>query len=381
MRLGMLFFAFFCLLPLANAQAAWQPELAVGLMKGQTSASLSVRQGQAKLFLQDKAVRTIPYGAALTVAWTKEGFIVDGKRMTGSTLVIKTANDKEETILSVDGRAYRGALRFIHRSDGFTLVNDLPVESYVRSVLPCEMPPDWPMEAEKAQAIAARTFALANRGRHRADGYDLCATTHCQTYTGISGERSASTAAVQATYGQVMTYQGRLIDALFHTDSGGMTENSEDVWGARIPYLRAASEVRKETKPWRREWDKAAFSAKLEAKGAIGTLKSIRLSPLKIGQSASDRSASGRVESVLFIGTRGTLRLSGNELRSLFRLDSTLFSLQMIGNRVLATGYGAGHGLGLSQWGAKAYAERGYKTKEILAHYYQGVEIKELYKK
>lgn len=380
LRAMMLLLLALSVLPLGAVQAAWQPSLAIGLLEGQTTASLAVRQGAAKLSLDEKVLRNLPRGTTLTVAVESGGVLVNGKRFSGKTLALKADKGKGEMIVSVNGRSYRGELRLVRHQGGFTVVNDIPAEAYVKSVLPSEMPPEWPAEAEKAQAIAARTFALANRGRHQADGFDLCATTHCQTYTGIAGERDASTAAVQATYGQVMTYQGRLVDAVFHTDSGGMTENSEDVWGSRIPYLRAASEVQTATKPWHREWTLEAFSAKLAAKGTIGTLKRIKLSPLQIGKRADDRASSGRVKSVTFVGTRGTLRLSGNELRSLFQLDSTLFSLRIDGNRVLATGYGAGHGLGLSQWGAKAYAEKGTKAQAILTHYYQGVEMKQLYK-
>ena len=176
-------------------------------------------------------------------------------------------------------------------------------------------------------------------------------------------------------------YQGRLIDAVCHTDSGGMTENSEDVWGTKIPYLRATSEVRRATQPWQKEWALSVFSAKLHAKSDVGTLKRIQLSPLQIGKATTDRSVSGRVKTVALVGDRGALRLSGNEMRNLFGLKSTLFDLRISGNRVIATGYGYGHGLGLSQWGAKAYAEQGASAKDILVHYYRDIQIKDLYKK
>ena len=364
--------------PAIPASAAWQPMLAVGLLKGQTEVSLSVRQGTANLFADGKAAGSVPDGTTLRISLRTDSFLVNGRKIPGSTFVVKPG---DKAVLAVNGKLYRGSLRLLRRGSTIQVINDVQTEDYLRGVLPSEMPPEWPLEAKKAQAVAARTFALANRGRHKSEGYDLCTTTHCQSYSGIQGERDASTAAIDATFGQVAMYQGRLIDAVFHTDSGGMTENSEDVWGAKIPYLRAASEARRATQPWQKEWALSVFSAKLHAKSDVGTLKRIQLSPLQIGKATIDRSVSGRVKTVALVGDRGALRLSGNEMRNLFGLKSTLFDLRISGNRVIATGYGYGHGLGLSQWGAKAYAEKGASAKDILVHYYRDIQIKDLYKK
>ena len=159
-----------------------------------------------------------------------------------------------------------------------------------------------------------------------------------------------------------------------------MTESSENVWGSSVPYLRAVIESQMQTQSWERSVSLDALMQKMEKSGKpLGTLKEIRLSPLSIGKGSGDRSLSGRVRSVLFIGTTGSVVLSGNDLRSIFSLPSTLFDIRFRGGEVIFSGYGSGHGLGLSQWGAKELAEKGKNYKDILLHYYSGVTLEKLY--
>mgnify|MGYP002138056025 FL=1 len=183
------------------------------------------------------------------------------------------------------------------------------------------------------------------------------------------------------TRGETLLYNGQPIEALFHTDSGGMTENSEDVWGSRIPYLRAAREVYANTQPWDKNITAADFCTLLAKHGkSLGTLKTITLSPLTDERNAPDRTVSGRVRMVRLEGTNGTLQVSGNDLRSWLGLRSTMFQMTMRNDVVFITGYGWGHGLGLSQWGAKAFADaRHMSYPDILAHYYAGTVLKKLY--
>lgn len=342
--------------------AAWQPSLSIGLLQGQTSVRLATE------------------GKTTTVTVKNGKLTVNDKSIDAETFDLVPTN-KTEPVVSVNGTPYRGSIRIELHQGIFTVINRVQTEDYLKGVLPKEMPAEWPAEAQKAQAIAARTFALKNRGRHKDAGFDLCNTTHCQLYAGVSGERTGSTAAVDATYGEVLTYDGNLIDAVFHTDSGGMTGSSAVVWGTKIPYLVPATERQTKTQPWTRTWTADAFLTKLAQKKALGTLKSVELSPLTIGKTSRDRSVSGRVLSATFVGKQGTLRLTGNELRSLLGLPSTLFDIAFQKGSVTITGYGAGHGLGLSQWGAKAWADAGEDTESILTHYYAGTTLKELYKK
>lgn len=360
------------------AQPAKQaPDLRVGLASGR--ASLTITPAEGKATAQTESSKTIALAAntAAAIRWQAGAFLVGREKLRGDVLTIRPSGAGE---LALDGRRYRGALELRHKSGGLTAVNIVPVDDYLRSVVPEEMPVDWPAEAIKAQSVAARSFALASRGRHASEGYDLCTTTHCQLYTGTAAEKSASNAAIKATRGEVLTYGGKPIEALFHTDSGGMTENSEDVWGSHVPYLRAAKDTPAKTMPWTKTISRADLERKLAAKGHdIGKVRSLALSPLAIGRSAKDRTASGRVKTMTVKGTKGTATLSGTTWRSLLGLKSTLFDAKLTKDAVTFTGYGSGHGLGISQWGAERMAAKGASYAEILHHYYTGTTLQQLY--
>ena len=361
------------------AQPAKQaPDLRVGLASGRASLTITPAGGKATVQTGSSKTITLAANTAAAIRWQDGAFLVGREKLRSEVLVIRPAAKAGE--LSLDGRRYRGALELRHRGGGLTAVNIVPVDDYLRSVVPEEMPVDWPAEAIKAQSVAARSFALASRGRHASEGYDLCTTTHCQLYTGTTAEKSASNAAIKATRGEVLTYGGKPIEALFHTDSGGMTENSEDVWGSHVPYLRAAKDTPAKTMPWTKAISRADLERKLAAKGHdIGKVRSIALSPLAIGRAAKDRTASGRVKTMTVKGTKGTATLSGTTWRSLLGLKSTLFDAKLTKDAVTFTGYGSGHGLGISQWGAKRLAESGKSYADILHHYYTGTTLQQLY--
>lgn len=359
----------------AAAQPAEQaPLLRIGLTSGQPSVTVAAG-GRAEARTESAKPVALTATASYEIRWQNGAFLVGREKLRGEILIIRPS-DKSDEGLALDGRRYRGSLELRHRGAGLTAVNIVPVDDYLLSVVPEEMPTDWPAEALKAQSVAARSFALKSRGRHAAEGYDLCTTTHCQLYKGIASEKTASTAAVRATRGEVLTYAGQPIEALFHTDSGGMTESSEDVWGSHVPYLRAVRDTPLGTMPWSKTMSTADLEKKLAAKGHnIGRLRSIELSPLAVGRAAKDRTASGRVRAMTVTGTKGSVTLSGTAWRSLLGLKSTLFSAKLTKDTVTFTGFGAGHGLGISQWSAKRLAETGKSYADILHHYYTGVTL------
>lgn len=362
-----------------EAQPAKQaPDLRVGLASGRASLTITLAGSKATVQTGSSKTITLAANTAAAIRWQDGAFLVGREKLRGEVLVIRPAAKAGE--LSLDGRRYRGALELRHKGGGLTAVNIVPVDDYLRSVVPEEMPVDWPAEAIKAQSVAARSFALASRGRHAGESYDLCTTTHCQLYTGTAAEKSASNAAIKATRGEVLTYGGKPIEALFHTDSGGMTENSEDVWGSHVPYLRAAKDTPTKTMPWTKTISRADLERKLAAKGHdIGKVRSLALSPLAIGHAAKDRTASGRVKTMTVKGTKGTATLSGTTWRSLLGLKSTLFDAKLTKDAVTFTGYGSGHGLGISQWGAERMAAKGKSYADILHHYYTGITLQQLY--
>lgn len=137
------------------------------------------------------------------------------------------------------GRKYHGSFEYTRSGSVLTVANVVSMEDYIRGVVPYEMSPSWPLEALKVQAVCARTYAYANLHKHSRYGFDLCNTTDCQVYFGTNGASSLTDQAVRETTGQVITYDGELIDAVYYASNGGASENSENVWYNALPYLRA----------------------------------------------------------------------------------------------------------------------------------------------
>lgn len=269
-------------------------------------------------------------------------------------------------------RWYRGELALASRRAGLTAINRVELEGYCYGVVPAEMPADWAPEALKAQAVAARSYALASRAKHAHDGFDLCATQDCQVYGGASRETAASNAAVDATRGEVVTYAGRVIPAYFHSAAGGYTENVEDVWARSLPYLRAVPDFDQAGPQF--SWTKAVALGELAgalARKGVSVGEIVAITPLT-------RTYAGRVKTLEVVGSGGRRVVSGEVLRAAAGLKSTLFNVGKVGGEWVFAGRGFGHGLGMSQWGAKGLADQGYAYTQILAHYYPNTELKQL---
>jgi stage II sporulation protein D len=240
------------------------------------------------------------------------------------------------------------------------------------------------MEALKAQAVAARTYVMHDMKKHASEGYDVCATTHCQVYRGKQKEHTRTNQAVDATKGEYLTYKGKTILSLFHASGGGYTENSEYVWGKREPYLRGVPDYNES--PWEVNVTLDKLASVLKARGkSVGDIREIKLSKLeKQPVKAVDRGVSGRVRTMTIVGENGSVQVSGNDMRSMLGLKSTLFDIdkrtfeEKESGSFTIKGYGFGHGLGMSQWGAKAMADKKKDYKEILKHYYSGTDIKKI---
>ena len=287
-------------------------------------------------------------------------------------------------LIGVNGKLYRGAvvLRPIIKTDsngiadttGINLINVLDLEDYLLSVVPSEVPSLWPKEVLKAQAIAARSYAVANFGKHRAEGYDVKATVDDQVYRGVIAESAETNAAVAATSGLVLKNSNKVISAFFNSTSGGSTEVSENVWGKPLPYLKSVVDYDDAAPQF--TWRKTKTSQDL-AKALLGSAQEaqVLLGVLVIGRHPGD---SQRVKDVLVVGQDSARVIAGTELRRLFNLPSTQFSLFQSDSSYIFSGRGYGHGLGLSQWGAKALADNGYNAEQILSYYYKDVTIEPL---
>lgn len=298
------------------------------------------------------------------------------------------SNDKNKTAADVDKKSTADTQT--EERTKLLVVNHVGLEEYLFGVVPNEMSPSWPSEALKAQAVAARTFVLHDLKKHASEGYNVCATTHCQVYRGQKSERASTNEAVTATAGEYLVYNGKTISSLFHASGGGYTENSEYVWGGNVPYLRGVADYDQKSTvyQWETKLTTDKLSSILESRGkGVGAIRAIKLSKLEEPPvKEEDRGVSGRVRTMTIEGENGSVRLSGLEVRSMLGLKSTLFDFDKRefsdekNETMTIRGFGYGHGLGMSQWGAKAMAEKGENKeglyREILEHYYQGAELK-----
>lgn len=268
----------------------------------------------------------------------------------------------------IGDRWYRGRTLVVPTEKGLTAVNWVDDQEYLYSVLGGEMDASWPQEALKAQAIAARTYALYEREKQRNNPiYDLGNTPdRWQIYKGVISEAPATYAAVDSTLGQVLTYKNRIILSVFHACSGGHTENVEDVWGSNEPYLRAVQDYDQNISEcnWVKTFSPTEISAKFPEVGNVKDMIPETYSPFR------------SVKVLKIVGNRGTKVLQGEEVRTALKLKSTRFSVTKgaDGSFVLQ-GLGFGHGLGMSQWGAYNLARQGVNHLQILGHYYQGVAL------
>ena len=352
-------------------------EIRVGILLGQKSLLVSSDMGFSLIDDKNgKVLVTIVPDGAIKLEGGSGGILLDGKLIPGTSF--RLAPQRSDGIFQLGSKHYRGSLLLRVHDGTFDVIEHLSIDEYINGVLAEEMPASWPLEALKAQAVAARTYAFRSRERHRSSGYDVCTTTHCQVYGGVDAETSATRTAVSATAGQVLTYAGDVAETLFHSDSGGMTESRDELWGDGVPYLVPVKEDVQGTSPWQVTFLEADFLKKLTAAGKdVGNLKKIELSPLAIGKGDAYRTSSGRVSHLEIQGSKKTLNLTGSEMRSIFGLKSTLFEVRYEKGRVVISGFGSGHGLGLSQHGAQRLAGR-MKYDAILAHYYPGTKLETL---
>lgn len=268
----------------------------------------------------------------------------------------------------IGDRWYRGRTQLVSTGKGLTAVNHVNLEHYLYSVLGAEMSPNWPLEALKAQAVAARSYALHKIGESRKGIYDVDDTTGSQVYKGLTSEATTTHQAVNETAGQVMAYGGQIILAVFHSSSGGHTENVEDIWSQPLPYLRGVADYDTGAPvfEWTKYFSVSELSRKISGVGKIVAMTPERTTP------------QGRVVTMVVRGVSGSKRVSGNTLRQALGLKSTLFVVNQTSNGFQVSGRGYGHGIGLSQWGAHNLAARGTNYQQILSHYYQGATLSQL---
>ncbi|MDF0667501.1 MAG: SpoIID/LytB domain-containing protein [Nitrospira sp.] len=268
-----------------------------------------------------------------------------------------------------------GLIQLVRRGKGLLLVNHVDLEEYVKGVVPAEVNPAWHRELLKVQAVATRTYALYQRMLSSTRDYDVVAGIQDQVYRGRQGIDARVVEAVEATRGLVVTYQGAPIYAAFSSTAAGITEDAMTVWSKDLPYLKGVEcpfDIESPYYQWKASLKIDTLEKNLRQQGyAVGTISAI--TPLAY-------SRAGRVATLQIVHSSGELTIRGEDLRKAVGytvVPSTQFTIESVGEDVVISGYGAGHAVGLCQWGAKELADLGYSFSSILRYYYPGTELQD----
>jgi stage II sporulation protein D len=387
-----------------RATESADPQLRIGLAVGIPSAIVG---GGGDLVVNDPSgarLAAIPAGEQWRVVPSGIGVAVQRPGRISSTpseMIAVIATDPSGTV-RVNGRTYRGIVEIVRDTAGFTLVNRLPLESYLLGVVSAEMGRRnlAEFEALKAQAVVSRTYALRNLRRRAALGFDLHAGVADQVYAGSGSETPEGLEAVRSTRGMVLTYEGAPIDAFYYSTCGGQTAAGVEAFrAASRPYLRSFPDVDEggaaycRISPryrWREEWTGDALLTTLRrtlpvaagvSRDRVGEVRDVWV---------AHRTGSGRVGRLAIALRSDQVMVDGPAVRQVLRpasgdlLRSAAFTLTAAGagqgiTRLVAEGSGAGHGVGLCQWGAVGRSRAGHDFRRILAAYYPSAALQRLY--
>lgn len=275
----------------------------------------------------------------------------------------------------MENRKFRGDIDIVRKDSGkLMVINYIGLDEYLYGVLYHEVSHRWPMEALKAQAISARTFALYQVRQNRLQPYDLRSDIYSQVYGGSTSERWSTTMAVNATKDRVIVYRGDILPAYYHATCAGYTEDASNLWKIDLPPLKGVvCGFCKESPHYK--WTKDIPLWALKDK--------LRTSGYKLGKIVSatvlSRNKSGRVDKLEIKDGVGTsVTLTGKDFRQIVgpnELESTKFDMSIKWGSLVFAGYGWGHGVGMCQWGIFGMARQGKKVDEILKYYYPGADI------
>ena len=328
------------------------------------------------MVLEQAAGKRISTGIRLLPATVS---LEDGKIKIGPTVYDKDRiliEPRPDADLKVNDKHFRGNILIINNNGKtLTVVNFVEIEQYIRGVLYREVSDKWPMEAIKAQAVAARTYAVYSMEQFAARDYDLTNDVSSQVYGGKSGELYRTNLAVKRTKGEVLTYKGKVFPSFFHANSGGMTEAASELWDVDVLPLKGGIEspysVNSPHYRWKLNVRLKDIQDKLNESGhKIGLIKDIRV---------VERNKSGRVRRIQITTRDGqTDFVDGKAFRDILGpnvLKSNMYDVLMRGWYVDFVGHGWGHGVGLCQWGAYNMARMHFSYKEILSFYYPSSEV------
>jgi stage II sporulation protein D len=353
------------------SMAARAEEIRIEVSRGRPVAHLAAPGGRVE---QNGSALELPARTHELVAG--EGQLrVDGRAIEGSAPVVFHAGAAP---VRLDGKMLSGRIEAWADANGLVLVNALDLEEYVAAVVASEVPSGWPDAALQAQAVAARTFAVAQKiAQGPAARAHLGSSVLDQVYAGSAHPASSALRAARATAGEVLTFGSAPIAAYFSASCGGRSETAEDAFNVpagTTPYLLSRRDDADEGRAWTVRKSLADVSLALRKAGRV-------LAPIT-GIDVSSRTASGRARTVRLETDAGDRTLTAAELRQILgytALPSLAFDVSVERKTAVFRGRGNGHGVGLCQWGARARALRGETYRAILAWYYPGADIRKMY--
>jgi stage II sporulation protein D len=352
---------------------------------------LDIRSGDP-VWVTDAKGRGQALRASAQVVVAGTGFLLNGIRMQTEQLTLHsgeqgltltfprpTRKSKGADVLSSDSGIEISVSGFVHlvrKGKGFLVINRVNMEEYVKGVVPAEVSSAWHPEMLKAQAVAARTYALYQQMLSATREYDVAATVQDQVYHGKQGVDAGILRAVEETRGLVVTYQDAPIYAAFSSTAAGLTEDAMNVWSKEYPYLKGVEcpfDLMSPYYQWKSSFKLDTLEQNLRQQGfSVGTIATM---------TALSFSRGGRIATLRILHSGGELVLRGEELRKAVGytiIPSTQFAIESIGRDVVLSGFGAGHAVGMCQWGAKELAELGYPFPTILRYYYPGTELQNI---
>lgn len=311
-------------------------------------------------------------GRSITVSAGPTGMLLNGRHLRADRIDLQGRNGE----MTVNSLIVGGRLTIKRQNGRLTVLNKLDLEEYLKGVVPAEMNQSWHPEALKAQAIAARSYALYQIRQNSAKDFDVASSTQDQVYRGRASTDGPAGRAVEETRNVVLVYGDQPIFAAYHATAAGPTEDASNVWSFDLPYLKGVEcpfDMDSPHYQWRTDIALPLLERRLREEGfPIGVIATL---------TPATHTRSGRVAQVRILHSDGELYLRGEDLRRVLGytvLASTQFDLDIIGTRIQFMGRGAGHGVGLCQWGAKELAQKGYSAESILRYYYPGTEIRDI---
>lgn len=357
------------LLPvLAPSPAGAAETIRVALVQNAESVSLVSSSGLIIKAPNDD----VDANGRITVAAGPSGLVVDGQRLRSDRIEVRGRNGE----ITVNNLTVAGRVTIKRQNGKVSAINEVALEDYVKGVVPSEMSAAWHPEALKAQAVAARTYALYKIRQNGKKDFDVVASTKDQVYKGRAGADGPAGRATDETRGQVLVFQGEPILAAFFSTAAGPTEDALNVWSVDLPYLKGVEcpfDMNSPYFQWRTDVWLPLLEQRLREEGfPVGVIASL---------APAYYTKAGRVSHVRILHSDGELHVKGEDLRRVLGytvLASTQFDFEVVGFQIQFTGRGAGHGVGLCQWGAKELAEKGYGAETILRYYYPGTDLRDI---